>query len=83
LVYSVCSMCPIEGEEVVKWALDNFKEMTLEYPKESLCDLEYSSYGVESILGSKDYKKVLRFDPVYNNESIGFFIAKFKKNKIE
>jgi 16S rRNA C967 or C1407 C5-methylase (RsmB/RsmF family) len=76
MVYSVCSFCPLEGEMNVKWFLETYNDMELMTPDEKF--YKFASHGVEKILGDLA-KKVLRFDPVVNQESIGFFIAKFRK----
>ena len=75
LIYSTCSISPQENEYVVKYALENFK-LKLISPLNWLT--KYSSNGIESIL-KENSKNVSRFNPWINNESIGFFIAKFKK----
>lgn len=80
IVFSVCSSCPLEGEENVKWFLETYKDCHLDTPPDHF--FKYASFGVEKILGS-EHKKVLRFDPVVNHGSIGFFCAKFQKTKRE
>ena len=41
-----------------------------------------ASYGLKTVLQDDALcAKVLRFDGIYNPESIGFFIAKFKKTQ--
>lgn len=81
LVYSTCSISPMENEENVK-AVINDKELGLQLidpPKQfQYPNFKYASPGISSIL-KENANKVLRFDPALNPESIGFFIAKFKK----
>lgn len=71
----------MEDEENVMWILNNYKdEFVLEDIPEPFKSSKLFSPGLLSVL--KDEKlcsKVLRFDAVYNVESIGFFVAKFRK----
>jgi len=75
-VYSVCSFHPLECEENVKWALETYKDLELVKPEERF--FKYGTPGLKNILGDL-YDHVIRFDPSVNNESIGFFMSKFKK----
>jgi 16S rRNA C967 or C1407 C5-methylase (RsmB/RsmF family) len=85
LVYSTCTISPLENEENVMWLLTEFNgengKEKLELVTPSLpCDYtKYSSPGLLSILGEDQAAKVLRFDPLRDHHSIGFFAAKFIK----
>jgi 16S rRNA C967 or C1407 C5-methylase (RsmB/RsmF family) len=77
IVYSTCSLEPHEDEAVVSWFLDNFdvkiQEIKLDI-KRSPPVLEF-----EGIKFNPDVKKSLRIWP-QDNDTEGFFVAKFKKN---
>jgi len=71
----------MENEENVA-AIINDKELGLQLiylPKQfQNPNFKYAIPGISSIL-KENANKLLRFDPANNPESIGFFIAKFKK----
>jgi len=77
IIYSTCTHAPEENEEVVNWVLENFPEMKLQkielpikarFGLTKYQDKEYSS----------ELKKCVRVYPQDNNTE-GFFVAKFKK----
>jgi len=66
LVYSTCSFCRSQNEDVVQWLLQR-------HPQLHLCDLRASRYpALKSELG-------LRFDPITSNTG-GQFVALFSKD---
>ncbi|PVD30727.1 hypothetical protein C0Q70_10002 [Pomacea canaliculata] len=84
LVYSTCSLPVEENEDQVAWVLDNFPALVLEEQTPHLggCGLAHSS------LSAANCRLVQRFDPSRlsriatrdcNSDTIGFFIAKFRK----
>ena len=75
MVYSTCTITIAENEELVRWALEKYKDIL------ELCKVlpEIGSSGHKSILG-EDCEKVQRFGPDQDS-TIGFFIAKFVKVK--
>ncbi len=73
LVFSTCSCEPEENEENVQYVLDNFPEMKLE-------KIDLGIDKSEPITDNPEIKeKVLRIWP-YDNNSEGFFVAKFRKS---
>jgi 16S rRNA C967 or C1407 C5-methylase (RsmB/RsmF family) len=79
LVYSTCTISPLENEEMVAYILKTFPEMCLVPPPDPYC------LGLEGLatssLGDEQRKCVQRFDPRVMPEMTGFFIAKFVKQK--
>ncbi|KAL3831262.1 hypothetical protein ACJMK2_023036 [Sinanodonta woodiana] len=83
LVYSTCTITLDENERQVAWTLQNFPELSLEEQVPHL--------GGHGMLGStlkrEELQKLQRFDPTImnndqvdvNSDTIGFFIAKFRK----
>ena len=81
LVYSTCTHAPEENEEVIDYALENFKNIKVE--KISLPNEFKFRQGVTEWNGkeySSEVKKCVRIYPQDNNTE-GFFIAKIKKEK--
>ncbi|KAK8812289.1 hypothetical protein WA158_007523 [Blastocystis sp. Blastoise] len=78
LVYSTCTINPMENEENVKYILEKYPMELLEAPAEIY---EYSQKGIEGILSPENTKKVIRFSMNDKYDSNGFFAAKFKKVK--
>jgi 16S rRNA C967 or C1407 C5-methylase (RsmB/RsmF family) len=77
LVYSTCTINPMENEENIRWALEKYNGiLKLVEPDEQY--LNEASSGIQSILPDQ-FKQVLRFCPYYNPNHIGFFAAKFEK----
>lgn len=89
LVYSTCTFAKAENEDMVLWALKEYPNLSLEetLPKIGSCGLfskssenEIESHSPNSLTRSQA-EMVQRFskseDPL--SDSIGFFIAKFKK----
>ena len=77
LVYSTCTITFEENEGLVNWALDKFKDRL------QLCQTSpvLGQPGFEML--EQEASKVQRFGPTViesdDDDSIGFFIAKFKK----
>jgi len=81
LVYSTCTHAPEENEEIIDYALENFKNIKVE--KISLPNEFKFRQGVTEWMGKKyssEVKKCARIYPQDNNTE-GFFIAKIKKEK--
>ena len=81
MVYSTCTLEPEEDEGVVSWFLDEYSEAKLmEIPEKDLPGLKKSpavlDFGKERF--NSEVKNCLRIWP-QNNETEGFFVAKFKK----
>ena len=76
LVYSTCTLNPIENEWVIKKALELYSD-SLELVN---VDIDQKSNGNLVYLWSEEAKKVARFWP-HVQKTWGFFIAKFKKIK--
>lgn len=86
LVYSTCSLTTSENEAVVAWALEKFPEMKLVEQMPFLGSPGIRCHGLTEDQASK----LQRFwpssrlagsnDANYNNDTIGFFIAKFVKD---
>ena len=78
MVYSTCSLSPLENEQVVRWTLDNFPAMKL---------VEQSPFLGENPCVSKwleesERLKIQKFVPSEKQNFSGFFIAKFQKTKL-
>ncbi|KAI8106699.1 hypothetical protein M9434_001353 [Picochlorum sp. BPE23] len=84
LVYSTCTINPLENECNVRYILDTFPEMQLVRSKYHLggpgltgsVTVGDSTY---SLLQKEEADMVQRFDPGGDLDTMGFFIAKFKK----
>lgn len=77
LVYSTCSLEPIEDENVVTYLLDNYPDAKLEdfdlqLQRGSVCN-EFDGMSFH-----KDIQKCLKLWP-QDNDTEGFFVAKIKK----
>ncbi|XP_046678944.1 tRNA (cytosine(72)-C(5))-methyltransferase NSUN6 [Homalodisca vitripennis] len=82
LVYSTCSLTREENEDIVSWALGSFPQLEL-VPAVPLV----GKPGIaQSSLCETDCQKVQRFGPPLGDspeeDTIGFFIAKFVKVKL-
>lgn len=88
LVYSTCTMTPQENENQVEWALKSFPCLSLERQTPHLGDQGLPNCG----LSNDECRLVQRFDPAKsykdkgnengnNLDTIGFFIAKFIKQR--
>jgi len=77
LVFSTCTITLEENEQNVAWVLEKFPQMKLVG-----INPQTGSPGIAQVgLSEKDCELVRRFGPENNeDDSIGFFIAKFKKN---
>lgn len=75
IVYSTCTINPIENEEVVQWLITSYpNHVELMEAKPRL-----GGPGLTSCLG-QNATKVQRFDPCDESlDCMGFFIAKFRK----
>ena len=86
LVYSTCTINPLENEWNVRYILDTFPEMQLVKSKYHLggpgltgsATVGDSTY---SLLQKEEADMVQRFDPGGDLDTMGFFIAKFEKKK--
>jgi len=80
LVYSTCSIDPEENEFLVEWALNTFKNLTLENIELKGIKRGKQIVNFNGKKVSKDIRnKVLRIWP-QDNDTGGFFIAKFRKS---
>lgn len=88
LVYSTCTITPQENEEQVAWALKSFPCLKLDKQTPHLGGPGLPNWG----LSDDECQLVQRFDPTKvnamdtersqcNEDTIGFFIAKFIKKK--
>lgn len=81
MVYSTCTHSPEENEEIVNFILENFPEMEItkiELPKELKTRPGILNWQEKEYL--EDVKLSCRVYPQDNNTE-GFFLAKFKKKK--
>jgi len=79
MIYSTCTHAPEENEEVVNWVLENFPEMKLqkiELPIKTRPGL--TKWKDKKFL--PELKKCVRVYP-HDNNTEGFFVAKFRKEK--
>ena len=72
LVYSTCTITLDENENLVKWALEKFKNQLVLCPTFPILGLPGFGLGDEAI-------KVQRFGPGNQDSTIGYFLAKFQK----
>lgn len=80
LVYSTCTINPMENEENVMWLLNQYQSK-IELVEPNL--RAYASEGLPSIIKDPSIRsKVLRFDPIRTPQTIGFFAAKFMKKML-
>jgi len=80
IIYSTCTHAPEENEEVVNWVLENFPEMKLQ-KIELPIKIRHGLTKYQDKKFSSELKKCARVYPQDNNTE-GFFIAKFKKMPI-
>lgn len=81
MVYSTCTLNPFENEEIVEYILNKHSDLKIE--KVSL-DIPNSINGLTKYrekIYREEVKNTIRIIPNENME--GFFIAKFRKNKID
>ncbi|KAL0490365.1 methyltransferase [Acrasis kona] len=80
LVFSTCTISPLENEENVLWLLKEFNgngtslvqldDIKMPWAHKN----EYWCGGLKKLIRDE---RLMRFDPVVNKESIGFFAARF------
>ncbi len=75
MVYSTCTINPEENEGVVNFALANFPFLDMLPPVFSLGEIGLDGCG----LTDSQRKMCQRFDPSAQLNTIGFFIARFRK----
>ncbi|CAG8550333.1 1552_t:CDS:2 [Paraglomus brasilianum] len=78
LVYSTCTINPLENEHVVGWALREFSDyLILVEPEIKIGEPGLRNAG----LNEEERHRVQRFEPgiAGGEETIGFFVAKFKR----
>jgi len=83
LVYSTCTLAPEENELVINWAIDNFKDLTIE-KIEIKSNIENATNGITKWRDkelSKELTKCLRVIP--NEYMEAFFVCKLKKVNIK
>ncbi len=76
IIYSTCTYNTIENEEVIKWALAKFPNLTLE-------ELDFAKFGAEKepeLRGQELLKKRLGYRVVPKNGYTGFFVSRLIKN---
>ena len=78
IVYSTCSVEPIENENVVSWLLDKYENASLE---EINLNIKRTKAITEfdNIKYNDEVKKTLRIWP-QDNDTEGFFVAKIRKH---
>lgn len=84
LVYSTCTINPMENEENVNYALQKHPCLILEdqNPVLGKTGLTQSANGAFKWLNSQQAALIQRFDPSdFELDTIGFFIAKFRKRR--
>jgi len=86
LVYSTCTINPGENEGNVRYVLDSYGdsvELVAQSPRLGGPGLSGTIAngrgGTQSLLTEQEAGLVQRFDPSGEVDTIGFFIAKFKK----
>lgn len=79
MVYSTCTLHPLENEGNIAWALQEFSGLTLERIQPSL---RLGSQGLPNC-GLDDVQRamVMRFDPLQDTDTNAFFLAKLSKRK--
>lgn len=77
-MYSTCTISPLENEAVVAWAMgEGRSHLGLELIPPSR---RFGGPGLQGQGLSDAYcDLVQRFDPAFDNATIGFFIARFRK----
>eukprot|EP00755_Sulcionema_specki_P031493 Sspe_Gene.96761::Locus_69902_Transcript_1_1_Confidence_1.000_Length_1496::g.96761::m.96761/K21971/NSUN6; methyltransferase NSUN6 len=84
LVYSTCTISPLENECNVAWALGAHPELSLAPPQ---TDSERSLFKIGSPglsghgIADEALDAVIRFTPEWDSPTIGFFVARFVKKK--
>ena len=82
LVYSTCTISPLENEGNVAWFLSTFTDMKLCLKSDFKPDLyELGSSGLPNTgLSDEDNQNVIRFTPTIESSDTGFFVASFTKS---
>jgi methyltransferase NSUN6 len=75
LTYSTCTIHALENEAMVRHMLDTYPEMKLMPVDVPLGGPGLPGYGLDF----DQRQHVRRFDPTDENDTMGFFIAKFQK----
>ncbi len=74
-MYSTCTINKSENEEMVRYILDfgNMELLPIEIP--------IGRPGLPNcLLNDEERQKCRRFEPADTSDTIGFFVAKFRKN---
>lgn len=79
LVYSTCTITLAENEGMVAWTLKTFKNITLETPKYAFGEMGWPG----TTLTDLELKKLQRFGPNAQCDSVGFFYCIFRKKPTE
>ena len=74
LVYSTCTITLEENERIVEWACQEFQDLYLV----PALEVELGSNGI-GMVDSGNASKVRRFFGGAEEDTIGFFIAKFRE----
>lgn len=78
MTYSTCTFHAMENEEMVAYILNKYNQMEL-LP----IDLDVGLPGLPGLgLNETQRHCVRRFDPSDVRDTIGFFVAKFRKRKV-
>lgn len=75
LVYSTCTIDPLENECAVSYILDHYPNLLLVAQEPHLGEVGQAGCGLDE----NECKLVQRFDPTGKLDTIGFFCAKFQK----
>ena len=76
ITYSTCTIHSLENEGMVKYIIDKYPNMQLLPISDALGSPGLPGCG----LSEEERMHVRRFDPIDEADTIGFFVAKFKKS---
>eukprot|EP01060_Flectonema_neradi_P003681 TRINITY_DN12387_c0_g1_i4.p1 TRINITY_DN12387_c0_g1~~TRINITY_DN12387_c0_g1_i4.p1 ORF type:complete len:389 (+),score=67.12 TRINITY_DN12387_c0_g1_i4:831-1997(+) len=81
LVYSTCTISPLENEGNVAWFLETHEDFQLDLRSDFRPDLyDLASPGLPGTgLSDEQNKNVIRFTPTIESSDTGFFVASFTK----